>query len=98
PVEGAEGHVGPFGHGPHLHGVVAALGGQRQRGVQDPLAPLALRRGAKLTLAGRPERVDGTCSRWCHADPSPCPSVTRLPSAAAVFMARSLAAQRWNVF
>src|SRR5439155_9329581 len=66
PVERAEGHVGPFGHGPHLHRVVTALGGQRQRGVQDPLAPLALRRRTQLGVADCGQRIGSTCSRWCH--------------------------------
>ena len=34
--------VGPFGDGPHLHGVIPALGREDQSGVQDPSATVAL--------------------------------------------------------
>ena len=41
-VEGAEGDVGLLGDGAHLHGVEAALGGQRHGRIQDPAASIAL--------------------------------------------------------
>ncbi|SKW75671.1 Uncharacterised protein [Mycobacteroides abscessus subsp. abscessus] len=42
PVQGADGDIGSFGDGAHLHRFVAALGGDGQGGVQDALATLAL--------------------------------------------------------
>ena len=58
-VERAEGDVGPLGDGPHLHGVEAALRGQGDRRVEDPLAALALR--------GRPEVVVGQGVERCSS-------------------------------
>ena len=47
-VERAEGDVGLLGDGPHLDGVEAALGGERDGGVEDPLAAVALGGGAEV--------------------------------------------------
>ena len=46
-VERAEGDVGLLGDGAHLDGVEAALGGQRDGRVEDPLAAVPLRGGAR---------------------------------------------------
>src|SRR6266516_778349 len=70
-VERAQGHAGPVGHRPHLHRVIAAPGRQRQGGVQDALAALALGRRAEFGLGGRVRARGGggTCSRCCHSPP-----------------------------
>src|SRR5215469_11238032 len=62
PVQRAERHLGALRDGPHLHGLIAALGRQRKRRVQDPLATHLLGRRARVGISGR--RVDlRTCSR-----------------------------------
>ena len=48
PVERAQRDVGLLGHRPHLHRVEAALGRQRDGGVEYPLAPVPLRGGAEF--------------------------------------------------
>ena len=47
-VERAEGDVGLLGDRTHLHGVEAALGGQRDGGVEDPLAAVPLGGGPQV--------------------------------------------------
>ena len=49
-VERAECDVGELGDRPHLYGVEPALGGEGDRGVEDPAAAIA--------LGGRPEVVE----------------------------------------
>ena len=49
-VQRADGDIGAFGDGAHLNGLVAALGRDRQGGVEDALAAFALRFGAELGL------------------------------------------------
>jgi hypothetical protein len=66
PVQRPERHVGVLGDGPHLHGVVAALGSERQRRVQDPLAPQLLGGRADVGLTSRRRLVPGTCSCCWH--------------------------------
>ncbi len=66
-VERAQCDVGAVGHGPHLHGVEPALGGQRDGRVDDPLAPLAL--GGRAELVARHERVRTRLRRWHGDDP-----------------------------
>ena len=44
PVQRAERHVRLIGNRPHPDRVIAALGGQDERGIQDPAAPVPLRR------------------------------------------------------
>ena len=60
-VERAEGDVGLLGDGAHLDGVEAALRGERDRGVEDPLAAVALR--------GRAEILDRQGVGAAHTDP-----------------------------
>jgi hypothetical protein len=69
PVQGAERHVGAFRDGPHLHGVVTALGRERQRGVQYPLAPFPLRGGANFGIGYRGRLATDTRSRRWHSGP-----------------------------
>jgi hypothetical protein len=98
PVQGAQGDVGLLGHGPHLHRFVAALGGQRQRGVQDPLAPLALRRRTQLGVAGCAQRIGSTCSRWCHTGSLIVSVRNKTIKHTGADYWHGLAAYRWNVF
>ena len=69
PVQRAERHVGALGDGPHLHGVVAALGRERQRGVQDPLAPFPLGGRADVGIGCGGRLATGTRSRRWHSGP-----------------------------
>ena len=61
-VQRAEGDVGLLGDGAHLDGVEAALGGERDRRVEDPLAAVALRGGAEI--------LDRQRVAWSHRPPS----------------------------
>ena len=61
-VERAEGDVRLLGDRAHLDGVEPALGGQGDRGVEDPLPA--------VTLSGGPEILDRQRVRAAHVGPS----------------------------
>src|SRR6202034_3868268 len=69
PVQRTERHLGALGDGPHLHGVITALGGERERRVQDPLAPFTLRGRTDVGLGRGCRLGSGTRSRRWHWGP-----------------------------